>query len=197
MRLSSTGQKIALLVLFATTIGCDRVTKSFAETNLAGDGRRSMLGDTIRLEYTENTGGFLGLGADWPAPVRTGLFTVGTGAILIGMLIVLLRSPLSPPAMVGAALFVAGGVSNLVDRVFRDGGVIDFMNVGIGSFRTGIFNVADMALMLGLAVYVVTHLRSGPRDAVTEAAPAPAPDAPPADATASEQNGEPRTENPC
>lgn len=172
LRLSSPARKIALLVLFVTTIGCDRVTKSLAETNLAGAGRTSMLGDTIRLEYTENTGGFLGLGADWPAPVRTGLFTIGTGAILIGMLVVLVRSPLSPPAMVGAALFVAGGVSNLVDRVFRDGGVIDFMNIGIGTFRTGIFNVADMALMLGLAVYAITHLRGA--DVIVEPPP-PAP----------------------
>jgi signal peptidase II len=168
---SSTGRKLALLVLFVTTIGCDRVTKSLAETNLAGFGRTSMLGDTIRLEYTQNTGGFLGLGADWPAPVRTGIFTVGTGAILIAMLVVLLRSPLSPPAMVGAALFVAGGLSNLVDRVL-DGGVVDFMNVGVGPFRTGIFNVADMALMLGLALYFVTHLRSGTPDPPTDAPPA-------------------------
>jgi signal peptidase II len=28
--------------------------------------------------------------------------------------------------------------------------VIDFLNVGIGSLRTGIFNVADMAIMLGV-----------------------------------------------
>jgi signal peptidase II len=184
MRWSSTGRKIALLVLFVTTIGCDRVTKSYAESTLSGSARQSYLADTVRLEYTENPGGFLGFGADWPAPVRTGLFTVGTGAILLGMLIVLVRSPLSPPALVGAALFVAGGTSNLVDRLFR-GSVVDFMNVGIGPVRTGIFNVADMALMLGLAVYFVTHLRSSGQDTTppveppADATSAPSPDAGP------------------
>jgi signal peptidase II len=43
---------------------------------------------------------------------------------------------------------VAGGVSNWVDRLVQ-GSVVDFLNVGIGPVRTGVFNVADMAIMLG------------------------------------------------
>jgi signal peptidase II len=50
-------------------------------------------------------------------------------------------------------------VSNLADRVAR-GSVIDFMNVGVGSVRTGIFNVADAAIMLGVALVVVAGFRS-------------------------------------
>ena len=38
--------------------------------------------------------------------------------------------------------------------------VIDFMNVGIGSLRTGIFNVADMAIMLGAGILVLEGYRS-------------------------------------
>jgi signal peptidase II len=38
--------------------------------------------------------------------------------------------------------------------------VIDFMNVGIGGLRTGIFNVADMAIMLGAAILVLEGSRS-------------------------------------
>ena len=38
--------------------------------------------------------------------------------------------------------------------------VIDFMNVGIGSLRTGIFNVADMAIMLGAGILVLEGWRS-------------------------------------
>jgi len=58
------------------------------------------------------------------------------------------------------ALFVAGGASNLIDRVTY-GMVIDFMNVGIGSLRTGIFNVADMAIMLGAGILLLEASRSG------------------------------------
>jgi signal peptidase II len=37
--------------------------------------------------------------------------------------------------------------------------VIDFMNVGIGSWRTGIFNVADVAIMIGACVFLVMEVR--------------------------------------
>jgi lipoprotein signal peptidase len=48
-------------------------------------------------------------------------------------------------------LFLAGGLSNLADRL-AIGSVIDFLNVGIGQVRTGIFNVADVAIMTGAAL---------------------------------------------
>jgi signal peptidase II len=55
----------------------------------------------------------------------------------------------------------AGGASNLIDRLAR-GTVTDFMNVGIGPLRTGIFNLADVAITLG-AVLVVLGGRPGAR----------------------------------
>ena len=51
----------------------------------------------------------------------------------------------------------SGGISNMIDRVLS-GAVIDFMNIGIGNLRTGIFNVADMAIMAGLFLVVIAHL---------------------------------------
>jgi len=50
----------------------------------------------------------------------------------------------------------AGGVSNLVDRLRHDK-VSDFLNVGVGRLRTGIFNVADMAIVLALLLIVGEH----------------------------------------
>ena len=56
------------------------------------------------------------------------------------------------------SLFIAGGLSNWFDRVSA-GRVIDFMNIGIGGLRTGIFNVADVAIMVGAALFVLAELR--------------------------------------
>jgi signal peptidase II len=52
---------------------------------------------------------------------------------------------------------VAGGASNLLDRV-AFGSVVDFVNLGVGSVRTGIFNVADMAIMLGAFIVVIAGI---------------------------------------
>ncbi len=58
------------------------------------------------------------------------------------------------PSIAGLSLMLGGGFSNLYDRIFNNGAVVDFLNVGIVGLRTGIFNVADMALMLGAALLI-------------------------------------------
>lgn len=70
------------------------------------------------------------------------------------------RSEWSGLSRLGLALAAGGGISNLADRV-RYGAVVDFLNVGIGPVRTGIFNVADMAILLGLA-FLLTRTRTKP-----------------------------------
>jgi signal peptidase II len=52
-------------------------------------------------------------------------------------------------------LLLAGGIGNLIDRLFHGGLVIDFLNVGIGPLRTGIFNVADVAIMAGFGILIL------------------------------------------
>jgi signal peptidase II len=153
-----TSLRLAFLALvMASTIGCDRVTKHMATVLLADKPAQSFFADSVRLVYAENTGGFLSLGAELPPVARTSLFTVMTGLVLVILLVTLLRSRWSLWRALGLALFIAGGVSNWVDRVVS-GSVVDFMNVGVGWLRTGIFNVADVAIMLGIALFVLSEL---------------------------------------
>jgi signal peptidase II len=152
------GLRLVLLVAIASTIACDRATKHIAATMLSGTASRSFLADTVRLEYVENDGAFLSLGADWPFWVRTTLFGIGNAVLLLALTVVAMRRRGSRPALLGVALCVAGGASNLLDRL-AFGSVVDFINVGLGSVRTGIFNVADMAIMLGAALVVVAGMQ--------------------------------------
>ena len=145
-----------LLILVVSTIGCDRVTKHLASTSLAGAPPQSYLGDTLRLEYSENSGAFLSFGADLPMWIRTSIFTLGVGFTLTLTLLAVVGLKLhwTGSRFVGAALMWAGGTSNLIDRAAR-GSVVDFINVGVGSLRTGIFNVADLAIVFGFALVVI------------------------------------------
>jgi signal peptidase II len=107
------GVRLALLFAMIVTVGCDRVTKQVAASTLADAPARSLLGDTIRLEYVENAGAFLGLGADWSPPIRTAVFVVGNGLLLALPLFGAFRGGWSQAARLGAALVAAGGLSNL------------------------------------------------------------------------------------
>lgn len=152
--IGKTAWHVALTLAVLSTIGCDRVTKHAAATLLSGYPSRSYLADTVRLEYTENTGGFLSVGADLPSAVRTGLFTVGTGCLLCMLVFIAIRHRWDRLSRLGLALFVAGGASNWIDRATR-GSVVDFLTVGVGPVRTGVFNVADVAIMLGAGVIAI------------------------------------------
>jgi signal peptidase II len=81
--------------------------------------------------------------------------------VLGGLVILAIRCRWSSLAFLGLALFVAGGASNLVDRL-TSGAVVDFLNVGVGRLRTGIFNVADVAIMLGAGIIALTRYRDTP-----------------------------------
>jgi signal peptidase II len=61
----------------------------------------------------------------------------------------------------GLALFAAGGFGNWIDRLTRDGCVTDFLNIGLGPVRTGIFNGADMVLMAGAVLFVLAARGGG------------------------------------
>jgi signal peptidase II len=149
--------RLVLLLLAASSIGCDRVTKRLATDWLAGEPPRSYLGDTLRLTYAQNTGGFLSLGENLPDVVRTSVFTVATALALVALVVLAARGAASGYRLAALTFFVAGGASNWLDRAMR-GSVVDFLNVGVGPIRTGVFNIADMAIMLGAALFVVGEI---------------------------------------
>jgi signal peptidase II len=155
--------RVVLLVAGLATIGCDHVTKHAATTMLAGRPSQSYLGDIVRLAYAENTGGFLSLGASLPAPTRIAVFTIGTGLVLLVLAVLMFRRQVElgqfpRSSALGLTLFLAGGASNWLDRALR-GSVVDFLNVGVGTVRTGIFNIADMAIMAGALLLLMNEVR--------------------------------------
>jgi signal peptidase II len=100
---------LALLLLVATTVGCDRLTKHLDTVTLVGTPTQSFLADTLRLEYVENVGAFLSLRADLPPLLRTSIFTIGAGLVLVGTVFAAVRYRWSWRSLVGLSLVLAGG----------------------------------------------------------------------------------------
>ena len=157
----STAKRFALiLVVLVGCVGCDQTTKSIAQSYLPSTQAWSFLGDSVRLQLTHNAGAFLGLGSSLPEFWRHALFSVGGAVILFGLLgYALFVKQLQPLGVFAIALYFAGGVSNVIDRWAYGGYVVDFINVGIGPLRTGIFNFADMFIMAGGAILLASEFR--------------------------------------
>ncbi|MGO9930508.1 MAG: signal peptidase II [Steroidobacteraceae bacterium] len=137
-------------------VGCDQVSKSAARALLAGGAAESFLGDSLRLQLVQNPGAFLSLGASLPEHLRFTLFTGAVGVLLLGLIAVaLFAGRLRPWRSIALALVAGGGISNLIDRLIHDGRVTDFLNLGIGALRTGIFNVADVAILFGALLLIL------------------------------------------
>src|SRR6266496_2675900 len=106
-------KKLALLGIVAATAGCDQVTKHIAAARLAGMPGREYLAAILRLEYAENTGGFLSIGATLPQAIRTLVFVVGTAGVLAAVSALVLKHRSNPWMVLGVTLALGGGVSNL------------------------------------------------------------------------------------
>jgi signal peptidase II len=153
--------KIAfILVIAAAVVSADLVAKGLFERTFSDQPTLHLLGDTVRVGFVLNTGVFLSVGSALSPATRFWLFVVGVGAVLAMLLGLTVRDArFRKPEVVAVAAIVGGGIGNLVDRV-QLGAVRDFLNVGIGPLRTGIFNVADMAITFGgIALILIPLVR--------------------------------------
>jgi signal peptidase II len=153
-------KRIAVFALIvAGVVVFDHISKLLAADFLSDGLRRSYLADTIRLEAVSNPGAILGLGSQLPEGIRSWVMPFVTVVVLIWVSVLLIRDREFGFATIGLSLVWAGGFSNLVDRIAY-GKVFDFMNIGVGAVRTGIFNLADMAIMAGIPVILIGWLRA-------------------------------------
>ncbi|HEX3912331.1 MAG TPA: signal peptidase II [Steroidobacteraceae bacterium] len=154
---------MVVAITLSCCVGCDQVSKTAARSLLHPGVTESLLADSLRLQLTENPGSFLSMGASLPENLRFSLFTAAVAALLAALVCAsLFARRLSTTRFVALSLVAGGGISNLIDRLLYDGRVTDFLNVGIGPLRTGIFNLADMAIMAGALLLILKRNSPSP-----------------------------------
>ncbi len=139
-----------VVLLLVLCMGCDRVTKNIARETLFDSPAISLLHGSIRLQYTENPGAMLGLGAHLSKELRFLVLVIFTSAsLLLTLAYTITARDLDLWQWLGMSLLSGGGLGNLVDRLFNAGVVTDFVVLGIGPLRTGVFNWADVLIVMG------------------------------------------------
>lgn len=148
-----------ILLIVLINIGCDQQTKQMAKRHLDPSEEVSYLNNIFKLTYVENTGAFLSIGAGFSNKMRYWVLKIFPVILLSGLLVYTLFSgSLNTWSIVAFSFILGGGISNIYDRLLYNG-VIDFMNLGIGNLRTGIFNFADVSIMIGLFMMLPTLFR--------------------------------------
>ncbi len=149
-----------LAIGIAGGIALDQVSKILVERWMLPTDLYTFLGGSFRVQMVRNRGAFLSLGSTLPEHLRQTLLIWGVGLFLLGLTIWIFRSKTATSTSRWCMAAVAsGGIANLIDRIRFDGGVLDFLNVGIGGLRTGIFNVADIYITFAVLWLLVDSFR--------------------------------------
>ncbi|MCI7758664.1 MAG: signal peptidase II [Oscillospiraceae bacterium] len=142
------------LLFAAAMVGIDRLTKWLVVTNMKEKGTTINLikfGDTevLNLYYCENNG------AAWSTlSGKTILLIVITSIVILGLLFLMVTKRVKRPVyMAAVSLIIGGGIGNLIDRIFNDGNVVDFIDFRIINFP--IFNFADICAVCGAGLLMI------------------------------------------
>ncbi len=156
MKIKTNITRISMLMIVLTTLICDQISKNIVRTEVDFNERIKIGIDNVTLTKVENTGAFLSVGSFLPASVKFILLIALPCVVLfLGLYAIMINGKLPKIVVIGAALIVGGGIGNLFDRVVF-GSVTDFLHIDFVLFKTGIFNVADMAIMVGMLLMAIT-----------------------------------------
>lgn len=134
----------------------DFFTKQFAEASLVRGRPVEVLGEYLRFTLGYNTGIAFGLSVG----NSSRWLLVGVTVLTMAMIFWLFRSidERHKAQIVAFGLIMGGAAGNLIDRMFGDYGVIDFIDVGVGSTRFWTFNIADSAITVGAILLILGSL---------------------------------------
>jgi signal peptidase II len=138
----------------------DLLTKQAVFSRLDFGSSVSVIGDVVRLIKVHNDGAAFGLFAGHPN------WLIGVSVIaLIAVLCLFLFGAFKEKIMhIALAFFTAGIGGNLYDRIFNDGLVRDFIDVGLNyDLRWPAFNLADSLLCIGVGLMLIaTYITERP-----------------------------------
>lgn len=152
------GTAFGLSVTALAAFAVDALTKTWAERLLQVGVPVAVFGDSFRLTLGYNTGVAFGLFAG-SGP----LVLILTGTAVLAIAVWLLRSrPAGTFTAAAGGLIVGGGAANFIDRL-PDGRVTDLLDMGIGALRWPSFNLADSAIVIGIALLLAVTGRTPAR----------------------------------
>jgi len=138
---------------------CDQLSKMWILKNFALYDSTVIIPGLFNLTFLRNTGAAFGMFAGHPAWWRQ-LFFIGVAVVALVVILFMQRrlGRQNPLYTVSLGLIGGGAVGNLIDRILY-GSVVDFLDVYIGSHHWPAFNVADSAITVGVAIFLLTQFR--------------------------------------
>ena len=142
-------------------LAADRATKFAIEHYTSEFFRFPIFSDIVILVHNQNPGIAFGVFSNSSSPWLAPLLLVSS-ALVMALLVWLLATGRAGGSLAhaGLALILGGAAGNALDRLIH-GGVTDFLEVRLGTYRWPAFNVADSAISIGAVLVLVELLLGG------------------------------------
>ena len=146
---------LPLIISFASIAvltGADQLIKLWAIDNLKGQPSMEFISigshKILNLTYLENSGAVFGsfAGMRW-------LLLAVTSGLMVFCCWYLIRHKKEILTLISMTLIISGGIGNIIDRLFRDGKVVDYFDVKFMKFA--IFNFADVCVVVGVILLLI------------------------------------------
>jgi signal peptidase II len=147
--------KLALFFgILAVVLVLDVSTKLLVQRHFHLYQQVDIIGEYVRLTYIYNPGAAFGIQiGQYSREIFLGLSLIA----LVALVAMYWFTPLTDRVrLIAISLICGGAIGNLIDRVRSEAGVVDFIDVGIGTLRWPVFNVADMAVTTGAIVLALS-----------------------------------------
>src|SRR5918993_921226 len=152
---------VLIFTVLVINIGCDQISKNLVRKSVDNYQEISLIKNYVTLTKVENAGAFLSLGDSLPDTLRFVLLTLLPLIVLgFGVGFLFIKNNLPKPVILGFTFVMGGGIGNIYDRLVH-GTVTDFLHIDFGIFQTGIFNLADVSIMMGVTIVLIDSIVNG------------------------------------
>jgi signal peptidase II len=150
---------VGIVLILLLNIGCDQISKGLVRRRIGYNETINLIDDHLILTKVENTGAFLSLGSGLPDFVKFVLLSgIPLFVLAFGLVYLFTRKHLSLTSRFALSFAIGGGIGNIHDRIMY-GSVTDFLHINLGIFQTGIFNMADVSIMVGMLLFMAQSFR--------------------------------------
>lgn len=151
-----------IIVLIIINIALDQLSKFWVRADVIPGSQSPIIGDVFTLHNVENAGAFLGMGSNLNPTIKLIVLLILPIVVLGGVLFHVLKNKnMDTYSLVGFCCIIGGGIANIYDRILY-GSVTDFLHIDLGGpLRTGIFNIADVSVMVGMGCLLLAQYKNG------------------------------------
>jgi signal peptidase II len=147
-----------LLFLTIPIVVLDQVTKFLVSSRMDLYESLTLIPNYLDITFTRNPGAAFSMFATMPPWMRVGLLVTLIGVAIVVLIVLLFQCERIDLTSIAFALILAGAAGNLIDRLTRGFQVIDFIRAHYYDLNWPVFNVADSAITIGVALIILSTL---------------------------------------